>query len=164
MMKKLCLMFASFAVVGALMGAALPASAWSVRHNGAYCMTVAGQNVSHGGNGVNNYSTTQSAVLTCPVVDTSATPHNGATALTVFAVDNSTTARISAAACVQFTTVAGGTCGLNSNSSVAGTGIVNLAPTRAAWTGASDLPYVFVQLPPAVGATTSFLLGYSISG
>ena len=36
MNKKLWLAFASFAVVGAVMGAALPASAWSVRQNGAY--------------------------------------------------------------------------------------------------------------------------------
>ena len=112
-------------------------------------MATAGANVSHGGNGVNNASTTQVAVLSCPVVDTSATPHTGVTALTVFAVDNSTTARISASACVQFTTVPGGTCGLNANSSVAGTGLVNLSPTRAAWTVGSDLPYLFVSLPPA---------------
>jgi hypothetical protein len=165
MKKKLWLAFASFAVVGALMGVALPASAWSVRQNGAYCMTTAGANVSHGGNGVSNASTTQVAVLSCPVIDTSATPHTGVTALSIFAVDNSTTAAVRTSACVQFTTVPGGTCGLNSNSSVGGTGLVNLSPTRAAWGGASDLPYLFVELPArATSGAMSFLLGYSFSG
>ena len=80
-MNSLWTIFAGFVAVGAIVGAAVPASAWSVRQNGAYCMTLPGANVSHGGAGVANHSTTGTGHLVCPVIDTSATPKTGVTAL-----------------------------------------------------------------------------------
>ena len=168
MNKKLVLTFASFAVVGVLVGAAFPAAAWSVRQNGAYCMTDPGANVIHSGAGVTNLSTTVLGRLTCPVIDTSATPKGGIASLSVLAVDNSTTAGVQANACVQFAGTPGGSCGATVTSSAAGTGIVNLSPPRTFWSGgtsANDFPYILVSLPVRAStvASASFLLGYSFS-
>jgi hypothetical protein len=163
MKKKLCLAFASFAVVGALVGAAFPASAWSVRQNSSFCMTDPGANVFHDGAGVSNNSTTVVGRLVCPVIDTSATPKTGILSLGVLVRDMSTTDAVRATACINFGGAFGGTCGATAATSVAGTGTFSLSPSRAAWTGANDTPYIVVQLP-VKAATVSHLMGYSFSG
>lgn len=158
--------FAVFAVVGVAAGVALPARAWSVRQNAAECFIDAPNTVAnHGGNAVNGNHPTAFTRLTCPVTDTSFTPKTGITALSVFGFDASTTASVSANACIQFAGLNGGTCGATSFTSAAGTGLFVLSPVRTVWgaANASDLPYIFVALPPAVPSASN-LRGYAFSG
>jgi hypothetical protein len=162
--RSLLAIFAVCSAAGAMLGAAMPASAWSVRQNGAFCMQDPGGQTFHNGAGTANHSSSQDGLLACPVIDTSATPKTGITALSVVVVDNSTTQAITTNACIQLATGAGGQCGAASSTSVAGTGVSTLSPARTRWTGANDFPYIFVSLPKAVGSNFSRIDGYSFSG
>jgi hypothetical protein len=168
-MKRTSLaVFGACAVVGAVVGTALPAAAWSVRQNGSFCMTDPGANVMHDGAGVSNYNTAAIGRLTCPVTDTSLTPKTGITAFSAIVNDQSAAAGISALACIQFASLAGGACGATVTTSAAGTGLTTLSPPRTLWGpgNANDMPYLLILLPARASTTTtpSYLLGYSFSG
>jgi hypothetical protein len=164
MKRSLLAIFTVCSAAGAMLGAALPASAWSVRQNAAFCMNDPSSQVVHNGGGVANNSSTADGLLQCPVIDTSATPKTGITALSVVLVDNSTTQAITTNACIQLSTGAGGQCGAPSTTSVGGTGVSTLSPARTRWTGANDFPYLFVQLPKNTATGASRIDGYSFSG
>lgn len=159
--------FGIFAAIGAIGGAAVPAySAWTVRHNGSYCMPGIGGAVVHDGAGVTTTDLTLAARLYCPVVDTSAMPKSGIVLLNAFVNDQTTISGIVAQACVNFAVTPGSTCGPIQQTGIGTVGTTMMAPQRTVWGVANDAdyPFLFFTIPPKQNGKSSYLYGYTIRG
>jgi hypothetical protein len=99
----------------------------------------------------------------CPVESTDTTPHSSYNSLTVHVIDSSTTDYVSAFACLENLSCAGGSCGTGDDTSgiVGGTGHDALTPSVGVWQSDfnNNFPYVYVYLPAASGSNTSKVLG-----
>lgn len=165
--KSILTTFSACALLGAIAGVALPANAWIARNNAAACNTQPAQAAFYDGAGYANMSAGTANVF-CPVNDSSITPAQAATGLTVMVNDGSTTAGVGAAACIAYYALPGGNCGAFSGTAAAFTGNAAITPSRAAWASSAssaDTFFVNVQLPAKVaGAAASHVRSVIFSG